>query len=405
MGETPKGCARSQGRVRSVSVLGATGSVGTSTLDLIGMTPDAFDVVALTAQDNVAQLAALAIAHRARLAVIGNAAHYRALVSALAGSGIAAAAGPDAVIAAAAEPADCVMAAIVGAAGLAPAFAAAGQGRRVALANKECLVSGGAVFLAEVAKSGAELLPVDSEHSAVFQALAGADPRAIETITLTASGGPFRSWPIERIRAATPEAALRHPNWTMGRKITIDSATLMNKGLELIEALHLFAIEASRLKVVVHPQSIVHALVAYCDGSVIAQLAAPDMCTPIALSLSWPARMQAPTARLDLIALGSLTFEAADEVRFPALRLAREAMTRGGSAPAVLNAANEVAVAGFLDRRCGFYDISRIVEATLETADRRAMLGPVDTLEGVLAVDGQARELAGALMSDSVGSS
>ena len=404
MGQQPNGCARAPGPVRSVSILGATGSVGTSTLDLIGRTPGAFDVVALTAQDNVALLAELAIKHRAKLAAVGNAAHFRELQSRLSGTGIRASSGPEGVIAAATEPADWVMAAIVGAAGLAPTFAAARQGRRLALANKECLVSGGAVFLAEVAKSGAELLPVDSEHSAAFQALAGADPRTIESITLTASGGPFRTWPIETIRAASPEAALRHPNWTMGRKITIDSATLMNKGLELIEAFHLFGIGADRLKVVVHPQSIVHALVAYCDGSVMAQLAAPDMRTPIALSLSWPARMQAPTARLDLAAVGSLTFEAPDEVRFPALRIAREAMASGGCAPAVLNAANEVAVAAFLDKRAGFYDISRIVAATLEAADRRGLLGPVATLEGILGIDAQARELAGALMSGNIGS-
>ena len=385
--------------IRTVSVLGATGSVGASTLDLIGRTPDAFEVVALTAQNNAQSLAQLAIKHRARLAVIGDSARFAELRELLAGTGIRCAAGADALVAAAAEPADCVMAAIVGAAGLRPTFAAASQGRRVALANKECLVSGGEVFLAQIARSGAELLPVDSEHSAVFQALAGADPSAIETITLTASGGPFRTWPAARIAAATPEMALRHPNWTMGQKITIDSATLMNKGLELIEAFHLFPVRVDQLRVVVHPQSIVHALVSYTDGSVMAQLAAPDMRTPIALSLSWPARMLAPTARLDLVALGSLTFEAPDEVRFPALRIAREALARGDTAPAILNAANEIAVAAFLARKISFAGISRLVAKTLEAAEARGTIIKAASLDDVLAVDAQARELARSLLS------
>jgi 1-deoxy-D-xylulose-5-phosphate reductoisomerase len=388
--------------IRSVTVLGATGSVGTSTLDLIAKTPDAFEVIALTAQCNARSLAELAIRHRAKRAVIGDEAHYAELRDLLSGTGIATACGPDEIVAAAAEPADCVMAAIVGAAGLRPTFEAARQGRRVALANKECLVSSGAVFLAEVARSGAELLPVDSEHSAAFQALVGARPSDIETITLTASGGPFRTWTAAQIAAAKPEAALRHPNWTMGQKITIDSATLMNKGLELIEAFHLFPVTADQLRVVVHPQSIIHALVSYCDGSVLAQLAAPDMRTPIALSLSWPGRMAAPTARLDLIALGTLTFEAADDTRFPCLRLAREAMARGGTAPAVLNAANEIAVAAFLAKTCGFNDIPRIVAATLEAADARGLFAEVSTLEAVLACDAEARRLAGTLVSDSL---
>ena len=384
--------------VRSITILGATGSIGKSTLDLVGLTPDAFDIVALTAQDNVAELARLALRHRAKLAVIGNPLLHAELAGLLAGSGIRTAAGADALSAAASEPADCVMAAIVGAAGLAPTFAAARQGRRVALANKECLVSGGAVFLAEVARSGAELLPVDSEHSAAFQALAGSRPDEIETITLTASGGPFRTWPADKIAAATPEMALCHPNWSMGRKITIDSATLMNKGLELIEAYHLFPVSVAQLHVVVHPQSIVHALVAYKDGSVLAQLAAPDMRTPIALSLSWPKRMSAPTARLDLVKLGALTFEAPDMVRFPALAVARAALARGETAPAILNAANEIAVAAFLDRKLGFGDISRVVERTLDAADRRGSIKAVSTLSQVLEADAAGRELASALV-------
>ena len=388
--------------IRTVSVLGATGSVGTSTLDLIGQTPDAFDVVALTAQSNAQGLARLAIKHRARLAVIGDEERFRELQDLLAGTGIQVGAGRDAIVAAAAEPADCVMAAIVGAAGLRPTFAAAAQGRRVALANKECLVSGGEVFLAQIARSGAELLPVDSEHSGVFQALAGADPRAIETITLTASGGPFRTWPAAKIAVATPEMASRHPNWTMGQKITIDSATLMNKGLELIEAFHLFPVAVDQLRVVVHPQSIIHALVSFTDGTVMAQLAAPDMRTPIALSLSWPARMPAPTARLDLVALGSLTFEAPDEARFPALRIAREALARGDTAPAILNAANEIAVAAFLDRKISFAGIPRLVAQTLEASEARGAIIKATSLDDVLEVDAQARELARSLLSDTV---
>lgn len=392
----------SRARVRSLTVLGATGSIGTSTLDLVARTPEAYEVVALTAQSNVAALADLAIAHKARIAVIGDEACYGELVRRLVGSGIAAAAGADAIVAAASEPADCVMAAIVGAAGLRPTFAAARQGRRVALANKECLVSAGQVFLDCVSAHGAELLPVDSEHSAAFQAMAGADARSIETITLTASGGPFRTWSLEQIAAATPQMALRHPNWSMGRKITIDSATLMNKGLELIEAYHLFPIEVGQLKVVVHPQSIVHALVSFTDGSVLAQLAAPDMRTPIALSLAWPARMEAPTARLDLVALGSLTFEAPDEQRFPALRVAREAMAAGGAAPAVLNAANEVAVEAFLSHRLAFPDIASLVAETLEAAAARGLLAQPSTLEGVLAVDAEGRRLAATILDDNL---
>jgi len=387
------------GRVRSVTVLGATGSVGTSALDLMARTPDAFDVVAVTAQCNAKALAELAKVHRAKLAVIGDDAHYAELKAGLSGSGIEAASGPAAIEAAATLPADCVMAAIVGAAGLRPTFAAARQGRRVALANKECLVSAGDVFLAEIARWGAELLPVDSEHSGVLQALSGAHPADIETITLTASGGPFRTWSAERIAACTLEDALRHPNWTMGRKITIDSATLMNKGLELIEAFHMFPVAVEQLDVVVHPQSIIHALVAYTDGSVMAQLSAPDMRTPIALSLSWPRRMTAPTARLDLVKCGSLTFEAPDEIRFPALRLAREALKRGKTAPAILNAANEIAVAAFLDRQIGFCDIPRIVAATLERAEQGGCIITATTLDDVLLADLNGRELARSLLS------
>jgi 1-deoxy-D-xylulose-5-phosphate reductoisomerase len=388
--------------IRAVTVLGATGSVGASTLDLIAQTPNAFEIVALTAQSNVEALAAAAIRHRAKYAVIGDDSHYARLVELLAGTGIEAAAGAGAVTSAAAIPADCVMAAIVGAAGLRPTFAAVSQGCRVALANKECLVSAGAVFLDAVARSGAELLPVDSEHSAAFQALAGNEARAIETITLTASGGPFRSWSAEQIAQAKPADALRHPNWTMGRKITIDSATLMNKGLELIEAFHLFPVTADQLRVVVHPQSIIHALVAYTDGSVMAHLSAPDMRTPIAVSLAWPRRMWAPTARLDLVRLGQLTFEDADEARFPCLRIAKEALTRGGTAPAVLNAANEIAVAAFLDGKISFPAIATVVSETLNTAEARQCIVEATSLDDILAVDAEARRLACAVLSDTL---
>jgi 1-deoxy-D-xylulose-5-phosphate reductoisomerase len=386
------------GARKSLTILGATGSIGKSTLDLVVRNPDTFEVVALTAQSNVVDLAKAAIATRARLAVIGDAAHYAELKSLLAATGIKVAAGHAAVVAAAAEPADCVIAAIVGAAGIEPTYAAARQGRRLALANKECLVSAGELFMAALAEAGTELIPVDSEHSGVLQAMSGADPQCIERVVLTASGGPFRTWDAERIAAATPEEALRHPNWSMGAKISIDSATMMNKGLELIEAYHLFPVAPAQLGIVVHPQSVVHCLVAFTDGSVIAQLSSPDMRTPIALALSWPLRMQTPTPRLDLISLGTLSFEAPDEVRFPALRLAREALFAGGAAPAVLNAANEVAVDAFLARRIGFADISRVVAECVETAHARDVLRPAGTLEDVLNVDAEARALARSLL-------
>jgi len=386
------------GERKSLTILGATGSIGKSTLDLVARNRDAFEIVALTAQNNVANLAKAAIETQAQLAVIGDAAHYAELKSRLAGTGIKIAAGQAAVVAAAAEPADCVMAAIVGAAGIEPTYAAARQGRRLALANKECLVSAGEMFMAALAQAGTELVPVDSEHSGVLQAMSGADPQSIERVVLTASGGPFRTWDADQIAAATPEQALRHPNWSMGAKITIDSATMMNKGLELIEAYHLFPVTAEQLGIVVHPQSVVHCLVSFIDGSVIAQLASPDMRTPIALALSWPFRMQAPTQRLDLISVGTLNFEAADEIRFPALRLAREVLAAGGCAPAALNAANEVAVEAFLGRRIGFADISRIVAECVETAHAQGLLRPAASLDDVLKVDAEARALARSLL-------
>jgi 1-deoxy-D-xylulose-5-phosphate reductoisomerase len=383
---------------RRVTVLGATGSVGASTLDLIGRNPGLFEVVALTGNTNVDALAELAVRHRASLAVVADARCYGALKERLSGSGIEVAAGRAALVEAALRPADCVMAGISGAAGLEPTMAAVTQGRRVALANKECLVSAGEIFLDAVRRAGTELMPADSEHSAAFQMIAGADPAAIERIVLTASGGPFRTWTLERLARATPQEALRHPNWSMGRKITIDSATLMNKGLELIEAFHLFPVTAEQLEVVVHPQSIIHALVAYRDGAMLAHLSSPDMRTPLALSLTWPSRIDVPTKRIDLVALGQLSFERPDEVRFRSLALARQAMQQGGMAPAVLNAANEVAVAAFLAGRLGFLQIAQLVAETLAMADGRGLLGKATDLESVLSADAAARQLASNLL-------
>jgi 1-deoxy-D-xylulose-5-phosphate reductoisomerase len=312
----------------------------------------------------------------------------------LAGTGIEAAAGMAGLIEAALRPADCVMAGIMGAAGLRPTLAAVSQGRRVALANKECLVSAGELFMEAVRQAGTELIPVDSEHSAAFQAIAGAAPDSIERIVLTASGGPFRTWSLEQLARATPSEALRHPNWSMGPKITVDSATLMNKGLELIEAYHLFRIEADKLEIVVHPQSIIHALVGYCDGSMLAQLSSPDMRTPIALSLAWPQRMMAPTKRLDLVELAQLSFERPDEQRFQAIGLARQVMQRAGMAPAVLNAANEIAVEAFLAGRLGFLQIAQLVAETLAQGEACGLLGESAALDGVLETDAAARRLA-----------
>jgi len=378
---------------KRISVLGATGSIGESTLDLIARNPGCAEVVALTANANAGRLAELARQHRAELAVIGEESQYEVLKEALKGSGIAAAAGENAVIDAARAPADWVMAAIVGAAGLRPAFAAAERGLCLALANKECLVSAGEAFLQAVARGKSTLLPVDSEHSAAQQAMEGHAQDAIERIVLTASGGPFREWSLEALHAARPEQALKHPNWAMGRKITIDSATLMNKGLELIEAFYLFPVEKDQLDVIVHPQSIIHCLVEYCDGSVLAQMGEPDMRTPIAYALAWPQRMPAPTQKLDLARLGQLTFEAPDQARFPALRVAREALSAGGSAPTVLNAANEVAVEAFLEGRIGFMAIAEVVERAVE-AGTAEFAAPPGTLDDVLFVDARARRLA-----------
>lgn len=374
-------------------MLGATGSIGESTLDLVGRDPEAYEVVALTGCKNATRLAGLAIQHRAKLAVVADPDSYKDLTSALAGTGIEAAAGQKALLDAASRPADWIMAAIVGAAGLKPTLRAVRQGTATALANKECLVSAGSIFMAEVARHGTTLLPVDSEHSAALQAMTGTEPERIERVCLTASGGPFRTWSLEQMAAADPEQALKHPNWSMGAKVTIDSATLMNKGLELLEAHHLFALPPEKLDVLVHPQSIVHCLVQMSDGAVLAQLSCPDMRTPIAYSLAWPERMHVPNDRLDLAEIGSLTFEAPDPERFPALRLAKEALAAGGSAGTVLNAANEVAVAAFLEKRLGFLAIAGLVESTLAACADLICLEP-RTADDVLEIDEETRRRA-----------
>ena len=376
---------------RSVTVLGSTGSVGRSTLSLLAAArPGEFTVEALVAGKDAKTLAAQAKAHGARLAVVADDRAYTALKDELAGSGIEVAAGADAVIAAAARPADWTMAAIVGAAGLRSTLAALARGGTLALANKESLVCAGHIVLDAARASGATLLPVDSEHNAIFQALDARDPSVIEQIILTASGGPFREWTPAQMAQATPEQAVRHPVWSMGAKISVDSATMFNKGLELIEAARLFPVRPDQLGVLIHPQSAVHGLVQYADGSLLAQLGTPDMRTPIASCLAWPNRMSVQVARLDLAALSRLDFAAPDTQRFPALRLAREALEAEGGAPCVLNAANEIGVELFLSRGLGFLDIAAVVEETL------SMLGgqPVSGLESILALDQAARREA-----------
>ena len=379
---------------RTVTILGATGSVGRSTLDLIERNPGRFEVVALTANEDAAGLAQAARRAGARRAVIADEQHYGALKEALAGSGIEAVAGREAVLTAAASGADWTMAAIVGTAGLEPTMAALREGRTVALANKEALVSAGPIMTRAARDSGACLLPVDSEHNAIFQCFDQARPDAVSRIILTASGGPFRDLSLEEMRAATPAQAMAHPNWAMGAKISVDSATLMNKGLELIEAFHLFPLGADRFEIVIHPQSVIHSLVEYVDGSVLAQLGPPDMRVPIAHALAWPERMATPCERLDLARLGSLDFEAPDPARFPALALAQAALRDGGGRPAVLNAANEVAVAAFLGENIGFLDIAAIASETLACCDPPAPA----TIADVLAIDGEARRTAARVM-------
>ena len=378
-------------RPRSVTILGSTGSVGRNTVDLIGRNRQAFVVEALTANRNVALLAEQARHLKPRMAVVADAREYKALKEALAGTDIAVAAGSDAVIEAAAQPADWVMAAIVGAAGLLPTLTAVRRGATVGLANKECLVSAGDVFVKEVKTHGATLLPVDSEHSAIFQVFDFDNADRVQRIILTASGGPFREFTRQQMRTVTPEQAVAHPNWSMGAKISVDSATMMNKGLEVIEAHWLFNAPVDRIDVVIHPQSVIHSLVDYIDGSVLAQLGNPDMRTPIANALAWPARIDSGVAPLDLFAIARLDFQAPDEQRFPCLRLARQAAEAGNSAPAMLNAANEVAVAAFLDGRVRYLEIASIIE---EVLNLEAVVS-LDDLDAVFTADARARELAG----------
>ena len=392
----PQTSPRAATTPRSVTILGSTGSVGCNTIDLIRRHPDSFTDEALTANNSVALLAEQARALRPRLAVVADPKGYEDLKDALAGTGIECAAGPAAVVEAAARPAEWVMAAIVGAAGLEPTLAAVRRGVIVALANKECLVSAGDVMMAEVRGNSATLLPVDSEHSAIFQVFEFDRADKVDRIILTASGGPFLGMDLADMAGVTPEQAVAHPNWDMGAKISVDSATMMNKGLELIEAYHLFPVPEDRIEILVHPQSVVHSMVAYVDGSVLAQMGTPDMRTPIAFALGWPERMAAPATRLALEKIGDLTFEAPDPARFPALRVARHALQTGGGAPTILNAANEVAVQSFLSGRIGFLDIVRIVEHTLETAPN----GKLENLDDVREADGAARRIARRFISD-----
>jgi 1-deoxy-D-xylulose-5-phosphate reductoisomerase len=385
---------------RSVTILGATGSIGASTIDLIKRNRTSYRVEALGANRNATALARIARELDARFAAVAEPSAYADLKAGLAGTGIEAAAGPQAMIEAARRPADWVMAAIAGATGLEPTLAAVERGGTVALANKECLVCAGALFMRSAAQKGTNVLPVDSEHNALFQALSAGRREDVVRLVLTASGGPFRTWPIDAIRAAAPAQALKHPNWSMGPKVTIDSATLMNKGLELIEAHHLFAMEPAGIDVVVHPQSVVHGLVEFRDGSVIAQLGSPDMRIPIAHCLAWPTRIDGPAPRLDLARIATLTFEPPDVERFPALGIARRALEAGNGAPTVLNAANEVAVAEFIAERLPFLGIPALVDATLEAADRRGALREPASVEDALAIDHTARSLARSLLPE-----
>jgi 1-deoxy-D-xylulose-5-phosphate reductoisomerase len=382
---------------RRVTVLGSTGSIGVSTLDVIEHArrcygPEAMPVEALTAHRNLKGLVEQAKLVKPKQAVIGDESRYGELKEALAGTGIEAAAGRNAVIEAASRPSDTVMVAIMGAAALEPALAAVARGVNVALANKECIVAAGSVFHKALSLSKASVIPVDSEHNAIFQVFGTAEQDKVEKVTLTASGGPFRDWTLEQMRTATPAEAVAHPNWSMGAKISVDSATLMNKGLELIEAHFLFALPPEKLAVVVHPQSIVHCLVSYADGSTLAHLSAPDMRTPIANALAWPRRISSPSRKLDLAAAGQLTFQAPDHARFRCLKLALECLDKGCLSPTILNAANEIAVDAFLNGKIGFLDIARVVEATLEEcpgADVEA-----ESLAEVLNADATARAVA-----------
>src|SRR6516162_940526 len=383
---------------RSVTVLGATGSIGDSTMDLLRGARDRYRVEALTANSNVPALAKLAKEFGVRFAAIADPSRLAELKEALAGTHIECGAGESAVIEAASRPADWVMAAVSGAAGLKPALAAVDRGATVALANKECLVCAGDFFMQRAARANACILPSDSEHNALFQALASGNRDELVRVIITASGGPFRTWAAADIEQATLAQALKHPNWSMGQKITIDSASMMNKGLEVIEAAYLFTLMPEEIDVLVHPQSIIHGMVEFSDCSVVAQLGAPDMRTPIAHCLGWPDRIKGPAARLDLAKIGQLTFEAPDFERFPGLRLAYEALRTGRGATTVFNAANEVAVAAFIAGKIKFGAIARLVEATLEAWIRSGNLAPLTSADDAIAVDHSARNKAATLL-------
>lgn len=384
--------------VRSISVLGATGSIGDSTLDLIRAAPEKYRVEALTGNANISGLAKLAKEFNARFVAVADPARLGELRAALAGTAIECGAGESALIEAAARPADWVMAAISGAAGLKPALAAVDRGATVALANKECLVCAGDFFMSRAVAANARILPADSEHNALYQALASGNRHELVRVIITASGGPFRTWTAEDIEQATLAQALKHPNWSMGQKITIDSASMMNKGLEVIEASYLFALSPDEIDVLVHPQSIVHGLVEFADHSVVAQLGAPDMRIPIAHCLGWPDRIPGRAARLDLAKIGQLTFEAPDFVRFPGLRLAYDALRTGHGATTVYNAANEIAVAAFIAQKIRFGAIARLVEDTLNGWVRAGNLAPLSSADDAIAVDHSARKMAATLL-------
>jgi len=383
---------------RGITLLGATGSIGASTIDLLQRNPERFRVEAVTAARNATALAGIARSLNARFAAVADPSCFAELKDALAGTGITPGAGTNALIEAAEYPADWVMAAITGSAGLKPTLAAVARGATIGLANKECLVCAGALFMRSAKEAGATVLPVDSEHNAIFQALAAGRHDDVKRIVLTASGGPFRTWPLALMQKATVEQALQHPNWSMGRKVTIDSATMMNKGLELIEAHHLFGLPGWQIDVLVHPQSIIHGLVEFRDGSVIAQMGPPDMRVPIANCLAWPERIDGAAAPLDLAKIATLTFEAPDLVRFPALRLARTVLEAANGSTTALNAANEVAVDAFLSGGLGFAGIAALVEETVAQADRRGLLREPGNADDALSVDHISRSLAGELL-------
>ncbi|MBR1778793.1 MAG: 1-deoxy-D-xylulose-5-phosphate reductoisomerase [Alphaproteobacteria bacterium] len=373
---------------KSITILGSTGSIGKNTVDIIRRYPEKYRVKALTGNRNVGLLAEQAVLLRAELAVTADKEKYSELKELLAGTSVRVEAGDNAVAAAAAEEADWTMSSIVGAAGLVPTMEVIKRGRTLALANKETLVCAGEIVMAAVREHKTTLVPVDSEHSAIFQTLEEQHRGSVDRILLTASGGPFREKDLAFMEKATPEQAVAHPNWSMGAKISVDSATMMNKGLEIIEACHLFGFPANKIEVLVHPQSIVHSAVGYQDGSVLAHMGMPDMRTPIAYALAWPERMKSPTVRLDFTKIAALTFSHPDEKRFPALRLAKACLAQGQTATAVMNAANEVAVGAFLNRQIGFLDIVRTVEKVVGSFDLR----PTASMEDVIAVDFQARE-------------